>query len=74
MKGSAAVALSLVSYAAAAASPLVWPSRWDEVEDYMNMLGGYGKVGFSDGEYLILGDTYCNDANSLCSHHHLRLR
>ncbi|KAH6952781.1 hypothetical protein HG530_000612 [Fusarium avenaceum] len=48
MKGSAAVALSLVSYAAAAASPLVWPSRWDEVEDYMNMLGGYGKVGFSD--------------------------
>ncbi|KAH7241982.1 heme peroxidase [Fusarium tricinctum] len=48
MKGSAAVAISLVSYAAAAASPLVWPSRWDEVEDYMNMLSGYGKVGFSD--------------------------
>ncbi|KAM0441993.1 hypothetical protein ACHAQK_004931 [Fusarium lateritium] len=47
MKGSAAVAFSLVPYAAAA-SQLVWPSRWDEAEDYMNMLGGYGKRGFAD--------------------------
>lgn len=66
MKGSAAVTLSLVSYAAAAASPLVWPSRWDEAEDYMNMLGGYGKVGFSDGKYPILEQDACwNDTNSL---------
>jgi hypothetical protein len=66
MKGSAAVAISLVSYAAAAASPLVWPSRWDEVEDYMNMLSGYGKVGFSDGKYPILEQDACwNDTNSL---------
>jgi hypothetical protein len=52
MKGSAAVAFSLVPYAAA--SQLVWPSRYDEAEDYMNMLSGYGKRGFSDGKYPVL--------------------
>ncbi|KAM0352983.1 hypothetical protein ACHAPU_001867 [Fusarium lateritium] len=46
MKGSAAAALALVPYAAA--SQLVWPSRYDELEDYMTMLGGYGKRGFAD--------------------------
>ncbi|KAF4120106.1 Peroxidase [Geosmithia morbida] len=32
----------------AAASQLVWPSKWDELEDLYTMMSGYGKRGFAD--------------------------
>lgn len=33
----------------ARAAQLVWPSKWDEMEDLMTMQGGYEKRGFLDG-------------------------
>jgi len=32
-----------------AASQLVWPAKWDELEDLMTMQSGYESRGFSDG-------------------------
>jgi hypothetical protein len=37
----------------ARAAQLVWPSKWDEMEDLMTMQGGYEKRGFLDGEYTV---------------------
>ena len=47
MKGTT-VALALAPLAAA--KQLVWPSKYDWVEDLQNNLGGYNKVGFMDGK------------------------
>ncbi|RKK12756.1 hypothetical protein BFJ66_g2609 [Fusarium oxysporum f. sp. cepae] len=46
MKGSATLAFALVQFSAA--SQLVWPSKWDEVEDLLYMQGGFNKRGFAD--------------------------
>ncbi|KAF9768916.1 hypothetical protein IL306_013726 [Fusarium sp. DS 682] len=46
MKGSATLAFALVQLSAA--SQLVWPSKWDELEDLLYMQGGLNKRGFSD--------------------------
>lgn len=48
MKGSATLAFALVQFSAA--SQLVWPSKWDEVEDLLYMQGGFNKRGFADGK------------------------
>ncbi|KAI1052732.1 hypothetical protein LB507_009971 [Fusarium sp. FIESC RH6] len=45
MKGTT-VAIALAPLAAA--KQLVWPSKWDYVEDLQNNLGGYNKIGFMD--------------------------
>jgi hypothetical protein len=47
MKGTT-VAIALAPLAAA--KQLVWPSKWDYVEDLQNNLGGYNKFGFMDGK------------------------
>jgi len=47
MKGTT-VAIALAPLAAA--KQLVWPSKWDYVEDLQNNLGGYNKAGFMDGK------------------------
>ena len=47
MKGTT-VAIALAPLAAA--KQLVWPSKWDYVEDLQNNLGGYNKLGFMDGK------------------------
>ncbi|KAM0541426.1 hypothetical protein ACHAPJ_013244 [Fusarium lateritium] len=46
MRGPATATLALLPFAAA--SQLVWPSKWDELEDLYTMMGGYGKRGFAD--------------------------
>ncbi|KAF4339752.1 peroxidase [Fusarium beomiforme] len=46
MKGSATLAFALVQFGAA--SQLVWPSKWDELEDLLYMQNGIGSRGFSD--------------------------
>ncbi|KAK2671207.1 hem peroxidase [Fusarium oxysporum f. sp. vasinfectum] len=46
MKGSATLAFALIHFSAA--SQLVWPSKWDEVEDLLYMQGGFNKRGFAD--------------------------
>lgn len=48
MKGSTTLAFALVQFSAA--SQLVWPSKWDEVEDLLYVQGGYNKRGFADGK------------------------
>ncbi|CAG7558975.1 unnamed protein product [Fusarium equiseti] len=45
MKGTT-VAIALAPLAAA--KQLVWPSKWDNLEDLQNNLGGYNKAGFMD--------------------------
>lgn len=48
MKGSTTLAFTLVQLSAA--SQLVWPSKWDEVEDLLYMQGGFNKRGLADGK------------------------
>ncbi|KAM5354777.1 hypothetical protein ACJ41O_001423 [Fusarium nematophilum] len=45
-------AAGLVLAPLATASQLVWPSKWDEIEDLYTMLSGFNRRGFSDGKRL----------------------
>ncbi|KAH6898051.1 heme peroxidase [Thelonectria olida] len=45
MKNAILIALAVIPFVSA---DLVWPSKWDELEDFYSMLSGYNRRGFAD--------------------------
>lgn len=44
--------LTTLALASLAASEYVWPSPYDEIEDYLSLQSGYLRRGFIDGEFF----------------------